>query len=192
MMTIHSAVPADAPRLLEIYSYYVEKTAITFEYDVPSVEEFESRIRNTLKKYPYIVIEKDDRIIGYAYAGTFINRAAYDYSAEVSIYVDIDYHGHGAGRLLYESIESALKDMNITNLYACIGVPAEREDEYLTFNSMNFHKHMGYDPVGRFKKCGYKFNRWYDMVWMEKIIGQHISDPPSVQKYGQFIAAIDR
>ena len=192
MMTIRSAVPEDAPRLLEIYSYYVEKTAITFEYDVPSVEEFESRIRNTLKKYPYIVIEKDDRIIGYAYAGTFINRAAYDYSAEVSIYVDIDDHGHGAGRLLYESIESALKDMNITNLYACIGVPAEREDEYLTFNSMNFHKHMGYDLVGRFKKCGYKFNRWYDMVWMEKIIGQHISDPPSVQKYGQIMAAIDR
>lgn len=62
--------------------------------------------------------------------------------------------------------------MNITNLYACIGVPAEREDEYLTFNSMNFHKHIGYDLVGRFKKCGYKFIRWYDMVWMEKIIGQ--------------------
>ena len=70
MMTIHSAVPADAPKLLEIYSYYAEKTAITFEYDVPSVEEFESRIRNTLKKYPYIVIEKDDRIIVMLYNKT--------------------------------------------------------------------------------------------------------------------------
>ena len=170
---IRNATEADAKRLLDIYSYYVVSTAITFEYDVPTETEFKGRIRNTLKKYPYLAAEKDGEIIGYAYAGHFINRAAYDYSAEVTIYLDRGAKGQGAGRLLYTALEAELKKMGITNLYACIGVPVDKEDEYLNYNSMSFHEHMGYTLAGRFNKCGYKFGRWYDMVWLEKIINEH-------------------
>ena len=67
-----------------------------------------------------------------------------------------------------------MKEMGILNLYACIAYP-EEEDEYLTKNSVRFHEHLGFKEAGRFHKCGYKFNRWYDMVWMEKLIGEHVS-----------------
>lgn len=180
MISIRNASTADAARLREIYSYYVEKTAITFEYDVPTLGEFEGRIKKTLAKYPYLVAENDGVVVGYAYAGTFVGRAAYDRSAEVSIYLDREAQGQGAGRLLYQELESRLAQMNLTNLYACIGVPAEKDDEFLTFNSMQFHEHMGYRLAGRFSKCGYKFGRWYHMVWMEKFIKEHEPTPPDV------------
>ena len=172
-MTIRSAVPEDAPRLLAIYAYYVENTAISFEYATPSVEDFTHRIENTLKKYPYLVLEDEEgRIQGYAYAGVFKGRAAYDRSCEVTIYVDPDAKGRGFGRQLYEALEEELKARGFLNLYACIGVPIV-EDEYLTRDSELFHQHMGYKKVGEFHQCGYKFDRWYDMIWMEKIIGEH-------------------
>lgn len=173
-MTIRSAVPEDAPRLLAIYAYYVENTAISFEYATPSVEDFTHRIENTLKKYPYLVLEDEEgRIQGYAYAGVFKGRAAYDRSCEVTIYVDPDAEGRGFGRQLYEALEEELKARGFLNLYACIGVPIV-EDEYLTRDSELFHQHMGYTKVGEFHQCGYKFDRWYDMIWMEKIIGEHV------------------
>ena len=169
---IRSASVEDAPRLLEIYGYYVKNTAITFEYDVPGPEEFSSRISNTLQKYPYLVMEEKGSIRGYAYAGPFVGRAAYSHSCEVTIYLDKDAKGKGYGRLLYEALENKLKAMGILNLYARIGSPVE-EDEYLTKNSEQFHEHLGFVKVGEFHKCGYKFNRWYNMICMEKIIGVH-------------------
>ncbi len=169
---IRSAVPEDAERLLEIYSYYVANTAISLEYDVPTQSEFKGRIENTLKKYPYIVLENDGIIQGYAYAGPFKGRAAYHLSCEVSIYVDRGAKGCGFGRKLYEALEEKLKDQGILNLYACIADPIV-EDEYLTKNSEQFHRHLGYVKVGEFHKCAYKFGRWYNMIWMEKMIGEH-------------------
>ena len=169
---IRTARPEDAARLLEIYAWYVENTAISFEIDVPSADEFRGRIAHTLKKYPYLVLEEDGVIRGYAYAGPFVNRAAYDHSCSLSIYLDRDFHGRGYGRRLYEELETRLKKMGITNLYACIGDPII-EDETLTRNSEHFHSHMGFTRVGTFHKCGYKFGRWYNMIWMEKIIGEH-------------------
>ncbi len=171
-MIIRSVTIEDAERLLEIYAYYVENTAISFEYDVPSLEEFKSRIENVLKKYPYLVLEDESVIRGYAYAGSFVGRKAYNHSCEVTIYLDREAKGQGYGRALYEALEARLKNMDILNLYACIGDPVE-EDEYLTKNSEQFHQHMGFIKVGEFHKCGYKFGRWYNMIWMEKIIGNH-------------------
>ena len=171
-VTIRSAEPDDAGRLLEIYEYYVLNTAITFEYDVPSAEEFRSRIDNTLKRYPYLVLESGGVIRGYAYAGVFKDRAAYDRSCEMTIYLEHGYEKYGYGRKLYEALEEKLREQGITNLYACIGDPIV-EDEYLTKNSERFHSHMGYVKVGEFHKCGYKFGRWYNMIWMEKMIGEH-------------------
>ena len=171
-ITIRVASSDDAQELLKIYAPYVEKTAITFEYDVPSVREFKRRIEHTLENYPYIVAECGDEIIGYAYTGSFVGREAYNHSAETSIYVAENNRRGGVGRRLYEAIEEISAAQNIINLYACIGYP-EVEDEHLTMNSVEFHKHLGYKTVGCFKKCGRKFDTWYDMVWMEKIIGEH-------------------
>ncbi len=169
---IRDAVPADVARILEIYAYYVKHTAISFEYEVPTLSEFESRMKRTTKKYPYLVIEQDGVIQGYAYAGAFVGRAAYDYSCELTIYLDNAAKKRGYGRKLYETLEMRLRKLGILNMYACIGYP-DTEDEYLNRNSAKFHAHMGFQTVGEFHKCGYKFGRWYNMIWMEKIIGEH-------------------
>lgn len=172
VILIREATVDDAPRLLEIYAYYVENTAITFEYDVPSQEEFLGRIKRIRTRYPYLVIEKDGVIKGYAYAGVFKDRAAYDRSCEMTIYLERSAAGEGLGRKLYEALEAALREQGILNLYACIGYP-DVPDEYLNYNSAQFHEHMGYRTVGTFHQCGYKFGRWYSMIWMEKMIGEH-------------------
>lgn len=171
-VTIRDADIKDAERILEIYAYYIKNTAITFEYEVPTLDEFRKRIENTFTRYPYLVIERNGVIEGYAYAGPFIERAAYDWSCEITIYLDHTSQKCGLGRKIYEALEEKLREMGILNLYACIGYP-EQEDEYLNKNSADFHAHLGFTQVGKFHKCGYKFGRWYNMIWMEKIIGRH-------------------
>lgn len=232
----------DAEALLAIYAPYVEETAITFEYEVPGVEEFRARIAHTLQTYPYIVaIEEQEanagtldadgvpassapasgadvaggtcrtseHIIGYAYVGRLHERAAYDWSVETSIYVDRSARKHGLGRQLYERLEAILRAMNIISVNACIAYPgtmnvaadaasaADRsqtnlregasdrgagigEDPYLNTNSPDFHAHLGYQLVGHFHACAYKFDRWYDMIWMEKWIAPHPAKPEAM------------
>lgn len=171
-ITIRSVSPEDAEALLKIYAPYVVNTAVTFEYDVPAVEEFRSRIINISKERPYIAAVRGENIVGYAYAGEFHSRAAYRRSAELSVYVAAEERRNGIGRLLYTSLENELRRRGYLNLYACIAY-TEAADEYLTRDSVRFHEHMGYSIVGRFHKCGCKFGRWYDMVYMEKLIGEH-------------------
>lgn len=168
-MVIREATLYDAQRLLEIYSYYVLNTAISFEIITPSLGEFEKRIQSTLKGFPYLVLEDNGMIQGYAYAGPFRTRPAYRYSCELSIYLDKDAKGNGYGRKLYEELEKQLKSLGIKNLYACVTNPIE-EDEHLTRNSEQFHEHMGFIKVGEFHRCGYKFDRWYNMIYMEKLL----------------------
>lgn len=176
---LRTARTEDAEKLLEIYRPYVEKTAISFEYEVPSLDEFKGRIINTLKKHPYLVAEKEGEILGYAYTSDFVGRVAYDHSSEMTIYLDETKRKMGIGRKLYSAIEGICKAQNITNLYACIGYP-ETEDEYLTKNSAEFHAHLGYRLAGKFYNCGLKFGRWYHMIWMEKIISTHGAAPAPV------------
>lgn len=172
MIAVRNAALPDAERLLEIYDYYVKNTAITFEYETPSLEEFRGRMRNIMEKYPYLVIEESGSIQGYAYAGAFHSRAAYGWCVETTVYLDHNAEKRGLGRKLYEALETALRSMGICNMYACIGYP-EQEDAYLTKNSAEFHSHMGFEKIGEFHRCGYKFGRWYHMIWMEKLIGSH-------------------
>ena len=169
---IRDAVVEDAVVILSIYSYYIENTAITMEYVVPTVEQFENRIRKTLENYPYLVAEQDGKIVGYAYAGRFHERAAFFRSVEVSIYLDRTVHKSGLGRRLYEELESRLKELGMLNVYASIAY-TDNEDEYLNNNSTHFHEHMGYKQVARFNLCAYKFERWYDLIWMEKFLDEH-------------------
>ncbi|MGN0315822.1 MAG: GNAT family N-acetyltransferase [Fusicatenibacter sp.] len=170
----------DAGALLAIYAPYVEQTAITFEYEVPSKEEFTERIRRVQKRYPYLAAESEGEILGYAYVSPFRSRAAYDWAVETSIYVRMDQKRRGIGKLLCQAMERILKLQNILNLEASIGYPV-CEDEYLTLDSVRFHERLGYRMVGRFSGCGYKYNRWYDMVWMEKRIGEHTAHPLPVK-----------
>lgn len=181
-MKIRTASIDDAKELLDIYTYYVLYTAITFEYDVPSLDEFKNRIKTILNKYPYIVAIIDNKIVGYAYASTFKNRAAYDWAVEMTIYIDPNYHKRGIGKKLYHTMEDLLKLQGITNLNACITYP-DVKDEYVNKNSVQFHERLGYHLVGQFHQCGYKFSRWYSMVWMEKMIGEHITHQSPVKPF---------
>lgn len=127
--------------------------------------------------------EKDGKVLGYAYAHEFYGRAAYGWSVESSIYVDKDERKLGIGRKLYDAMEAALREMGILNINACIAVPRTEDDPYLTNGSVAFHKRLGYQMVGTFHQSGYKFGRWYDVVWMEKMLGEHSDKPEPVRDF---------
>ena len=169
---IRRATEADASELLTIYAPYVTDTVITFEYTVPSVEEFPGRIKHTLSKYPYLVAVDDGVIVGYAYVSPFKGRAAYDWAVETSIYLKKDCKGKGLGTKLYLALEDVLKRQHILNLNACISYPNPE--------SIGFHERFGYKTVAHFTQCGYKFAKWHDMIWMEKMIGEHTVNPEPV------------
>ena len=166
---IRDAELEDASRLVEIYSYYVEDTAISFEYEVPSVEEFANRINRIKAKYPYLVCVDGDKIVGYVYAGKYSSREAYAWTVTTSIYVDKDYRRNGVGALLYDELEKKLNEQGIVNLLAGIAY-CEEEDEYVNHDSIRFHIKKGYFEVAHMKKVGKKFGRWYDLKWMQKIL----------------------
>ncbi len=172
----------DAKELLALYAPYVENTAITFEYQVPSLSEFEERITHVLEKFPYLAAWREGKIAGYAYAAPFKARPAYGWAVETTVYIHHDLKKTGLGRELYEALEKILALQNIQNLYACIAY-GEANDRYLTRDSVYFHQHLGYRLVGEFYRCGYKFNRWYNMVWMEKHLGKHEANPSAVLKF---------
>lgn len=183
-LLIREARPEDAAAFLAIYRPYVAQTAITFEVEVPTLEDFAGRMERIQSFYPYLAAEKDGRILGYAYAGRFHPRAAYDWCAETSIYLAMDARRQGAGGALYRALEEDLARMGVLNSNACIAVPAEgTQDPHLDNNSERFHAHLGYQLVGRFHACGYKFDTWYDMVWMEKHLGPHTVPPEKLRPW---------
>ena len=178
MITIREAGRKDTRELLEIYRPYVEKTAITFEYEVPTEEEFSNRMTGILNKYPYLVaVNENNEIIGYTYASAFKGRRAYDWSVETSIYIKEGRHGEGVGRMLYQKLEESLRKMGICNMCACIAYP-NPESEI-------FHEKLGFQTVAHFHKSGFKMGKWYDMIWMEKFIGEHTQEPQEVIPYPQ-------
>lgn len=182
---IRTAKLEDAPALLEIYGYYIEHSTLTFEYEVPSVEEFQGRMAHIMEHYPYLVIECDDEIVGYSYAGRYHPRAAYEWNAEMTIYLKKGIRRKGIGRQVYTLLESILKEQGIVKTIASITLPI---DEYSDFNSMQFHERMGYTLAGRMDYCGYKFGRWYSVIYMDKLIGtpademEHIKDFEEVRE----------
>ncbi len=166
----------DAQAIVQIYRPYVEETAVTFELTVPDEKEMLERIKTISAKYPYLVAEKNGEIIGYIYANVFKSRECYRWSVESSIYVKREYTKSGIGKALYRELEKRLVKMGIVNVYASVAY-AEIADEYVDNNSKYFHEHIGYTPCAHFKKCANKFGRWYDIVWLEKNIAEHIENP---------------
>ncbi len=183
-LNIRIATSCDAKNVRDIYAPYVEETAITFEYETPSVEEFERRILLTSEHYPFLVAEGDGGLVGYAYAGRFHDRPAYDWAVETSIYVARSCRGSGIGRRLHEALERSLGKQGILNMCACIAC-AREHDSHLPEGSIDFHERLGYRMVGRFECCGHKFGRWYDVAWMEKLIGDHDASASPVVPFSQ-------
>lgn len=182
-ITVRMASPDDAKALLEIYAPYILQTGVTFEYEVPSEENFRKRIETVLEKYPYLVAVEDGKIVGYAYAKELGERAAFSRAAETAIYLESKQRGRGLGRLLYGELERILRLQNVTNLYAAVSYRA-REDETITHASPFFHLSMGYQKAAHFSQCGYKFGRWYDIVWYEKHIAEHGENPSEFRPIG--------
>lgn len=177
---IRTAATDDAQAIRDIYSYYVEHTSITFEYEVPTVMEFQNRIAHTLEHYPYLVAEIEGEIIGYAYAGQFHPRAAYGWNVEMTIYLQHGIQRQGVGRKLYTVLENILKKQGFIKAIAIITLPV---DEYSNYNSMQFHERMGYHLAGQLDSCGYKFNRWYSVIWMDKMLGTPTENMSKVRKF---------
>lgn len=163
-MQIYLAQPSDASEIAQIYSYYVKNTAITFDYDAPDERTISGQIKTTLKRYPFIVAKEQGRVVGYAYAASLKNRKAYDWAVESSIYLLNTHISSGIGSALYDVLERLLRAQGVASVFACIAAGHELEQSA----SILFHARRGFSEVGRWLGCGFKFNRWYDVIWMQK------------------------
>lgn len=172
MITLRIATPGDGKALAAIYEYYVANTTITFEYDVPSAEEFSHRIEHKLEKYPYLVAEEDGKPIGYAYAAEFRERAAYGWDAELSVYVAHGKHRAGVGRRLYSALTQILRAQNFINLYAWITNPNP--------TSIAFHEKEGFELICNIPTVGYKYGAWHDVVWYQKRVNDMVEPKPII------------
>lgn len=169
MMKLRIAAKEDGAALAAIYAYYVENTAITFEYVAPNADEFGERIAHKLEKYPYIIAEENGRALGYAYADMYRERAAFYWSCELSVYVDKNETGRGIGKCLYGALMDILRIQGFVSVVASITYPNK--------SSVALHEKMGFTHLGTMHDIGYKFGRWLDLMWFEKRISD--ADKPS-------------
>jgi L-amino acid N-acyltransferase YncA len=159
-LLIRDATAADAELLLAIYRPFVTDTAVSFEMEPPSVEEFSQRILTAQSKWAWLVAEQGGMLAGYAYASSFRQRAAYRWSVEMSAYLDPACRGRGVGRALYERLISILTAKGYCTAYAGITLPNE--------SSVGFHQALGFSPVGVFRRAGRKFGAWHDVSWWQR------------------------
>ena len=166
---IRPATEKDVPEILAIYAPYVEESTATFEYDVPCSRSFLQRFLDITAQFPWLVWEENGKILGYAYASAPYSRAAFRWCAEPTIYLHPAAKHRGIGRKLYAVLEEILRLQGYQVLYALI--TAENAE------SIAFHKKNGYAIRADFPDCGFKFQRWLGLVWMEKRL--KIVQPPS-------------
>lgn len=174
MYSIRLVNVSDASVLAEIYKPFVisddlSVSTVSFEYEAPDAEEFARRIMNISRDFPYLVLLADNEPVGYAYAHPYIERAAYQWGAEVTIYLSPAAQGKGLGVVLYEALEDLLRLQNIIHLYSCVTGSND--------HSIGMHERMGYKIIGRFNKSGFKKGVWLDMVWLEKEIAAFPEKP---------------
>lgn len=167
----------DAAELLNIYTPYITDTAITFEYVIPPVEDFAGRIESVMQSFPWLVCEVDGKPAGYAYASRFRPRAAFQWDAEVSVYLSAEFHRSGIGSALYDCLEAILKEQGYLNLYALITHPHPASE--------GFHAGRGYRPLGIYHGTGYKFGKWHDLIVMEKQLAPLPENPFPCKKYNE-------
>ena len=165
-MQIRTATAADATVLREIYRPYVDTTAISFELEVPSIEEFQRRIVMAVEGWSWLVAEVKGRQVGYAYGSAHRAREAYRTSVEVSAYVHRSYHRRGVGRALYTQLLHELGERGFASAFAAITLPNDA--------SVGFHKSLGFEPIGVFPRVGRKFGAWHDVAWLYRPV-QHLA-----------------
>ena len=161
--------PGDAEATLNIYRPYVENTIISFEYEVPTLEDWQSRIETNTAKYPWLVCEYRGTIVGYAYGSTHRYRTAYSWSPEATVYMDEQYHRLGIARILYQTLFALLRLQGYVNVYAGVGLPNIKSEE--------FHEALGFYDIGIFKKVGYKLGAWHDTRWFQLHLVEHPDNP---------------
>ena len=159
-MSIRNAAAADVPAMLEIYAYFVRETAVSFEYEVPTREEFTRRLEEHTVQFPWLVWEENGEVLGYAYAGLPFERAAYRWCAEISCYLAAQVRGRGVGRQLYARVEALLRKQGYRKAYAVVTSANEA--------SLAFHRALGYRTAAFFPETGYKNGQWYATTWLEK------------------------
>jgi phosphinothricin acetyltransferase len=168
-IALRMATMQDAVSILNIYRPYIENSAITFETELPALQKFKKRIAAIMAKYPYIVCCINNKIVGYAYAHRYRERAAYQWNAELSIYMQEDFSGRKIGAALYHALIKILQLQHIQNVYGCITTPNPASEK--------FHRDFGFSLVGICRKVGYKCGQWQDVAWYEKFIGIHANPP---------------
>jgi L-amino acid N-acyltransferase YncA len=187
---IRLARPEDGPALAEIYRPAVTESSTSFELEPPDGAEMARRVAKCMERTPWLVCELDGRVVGYAYGGTHRERAAYQWTAEVSAYVHQDFHKQEIGRALYTALLAALVAQGYRNAVAGITLPNEA--------SVALHEAVGFTLVGVYRKIGYKFGAWHDVAWYERELAPRITDPPLPRPLAEcrgdpaFIAAIGR
>ena len=177
-MNIRLATGDDAASILRIYEPYIQHTSLTFEFDVPSAEDFRKRVVSYLKEWPWLVCENDEKkLIGYAYASRHRERAGYQWCVEASVYIQENYHHAGIGKALYNSLFSILKSQGYRNVYAVINLPNDI--------SVKFHEKLGFEYFASYKNVGYKLGKWKTVGWWLKIINEYSDEPPAPIKLSQ-------
>lgn len=170
--------PQDAARILEIYAPYITDTVISFEYEVPTPKDFSARVETISSRYPYLVYEREGKVLGYAYASAYNERVAYDYTVDLSVYVDAAFCGQNIGECLYAALLDILEMLGYYNAYACITA--------INQNSLNFHKRMGFEDAGTHKLAGFKHGHWLDVCWYSKRLKTHTEAPQPLKPVSAF------
>jgi phosphinothricin acetyltransferase len=156
---IRLVAAADAAAVRGIYAPFVADSATSFETDVPDAAEMERRVTAHADRYPWLVFERGNTVLGYAYASPHRARKAYQWSVEVSVYVDPRAHRSGVGRALYTALFDVLRRQHYVNAYAGITLPNPK--------SVGLHQSLGFLPVGVYQRIGFKFDRWHDVQWLQ-------------------------
>jgi L-amino acid N-acyltransferase YncA len=168
---IRMAVPElDAAACREIYAPFVRDTAVTFEEAVPTVEDLEGRIRTITKTHPWLVMEVGGKVVGYAYASQLRPRAAYRWAAETTVYIAPGFRRAGVGRRLYTELLDRLRRQGFQAAFGGATLPNE--------GSVGLHKAMGFEPVGIYRRVGWKLGAWHDVIWMELVLRPETNDAP--------------
>lgn len=168
-IVLRTAREEDAEELLSIYAPYVENTAVSFEYETPSAQEFKERIREILIDYPYLVCEADGKIAGYAYAHRLFARKAYQWDVELSIYLRPQFQRQGIGAKLYAALIALLRMQRVRNLYALVTFP--------NMGSERLHEQFSFTLAGVYHKAGYKCGNWHDVLLFERLLEEEPQTP---------------
>jgi L-amino acid N-acyltransferase YncA len=172
---IRLAKPSDAAAILAIYAPYIRDTSITFETDIPTVDDFENRIGSYLENWPWLVYEKDGMIAGYAYASRYRERVAYQWSVECSVYIHDDHHRSGIARALYTKLFAILKAQGFITVYAVINLPNDI--------SVALHEKMGFKYFAEYEKVGYKLGQWKNVGWWQLQLNEYSDEPAAPVKF---------